>query len=218
MRGLIMLDLDDTLVDREAVLRAWADEVATAAGQTHLADWLVAYDRQDGKLRQRESFLSGVAARLGWDTPLDDLLASWPSVFGSRYRLERAVSEALAHAHTAGFRLAVVSNGETRTQRAKVDAMSLEDLVDGCVISGEIGIRKPDRRIFEIAAQRAGADFTGEVWVVGDDPVADIGGAARIGAHGLWVNRNGRDWPPQLPRPHATFSEPVAAIEHILSG
>ncbi|WP_155852627.1 HAD family hydrolase [Arthrobacter sp. H14] len=218
MRGLILLDLDETLVDREAVLRVWADEVATAAGEPSIAEWLIAHDRQDGKVRQRESFLSGVAGRLGWDTPVEDLLANWPNMFGSRYRLEPAVSEALTHARTLGFRLCVVSNGDAQRQRAKVEAMNLENLVHACVISGEIGVRKPSRRIFEIAAQRAGADLTGDVWVIGDDPVADIGGAAQIGAHGLWVNRNGRDWPSELPPPHATFSQPVAAMEHITAG
>lgn len=218
MHGLILLDLDETLVDRDAVLRAWADEIASAAGEPGIAEWLIAHDRQDGKVRQRDSFLSGVAARLGWDTPVEDLLANWPNMFGARYRLEPAVSEALTYARTLGFRLCVVSNGDTQRQRAKIEAMGLDALVHACVVSGEVGVRKPDRRIFEIAAQKAGSDLIDKVWVIGDDPVADIGGAAQIGAKSLWVNRSGREWPSELPPPHATFSHPIAALEYITAG
>ncbi|WP_051299641.1 HAD family hydrolase [Arthrobacter castelli] len=218
MRGLILLDLDGTLVDRDAVLRAWADEAATAAGEPDVAEWLIAHDRQDGKVRLRESFLSGVAARLGWDTPVEDLLADWPNMFGSRYRLEPAVSEALTDARMLGFRLCVVSNGDAQRQWAKIEAMNLESLVHACVVSGEIGVRKPDRSIFEIAAQKAGCALIDKVWVIGDDPVADIGGAAQIGAKGFWVNRNGTDWPSELPPPHVTFSHPIAALEQITAG
>jgi HAD superfamily hydrolase (TIGR01549 family) len=71
--------------------------------------------------------------------------------------------DALRRARHSGFRIAVVSNGDARRQRAKINAMCLEDIVDGCVISGEVGVRKPDRRIFEIAAERAGADLDGRV-------------------------------------------------------
>jgi putative hydrolase of the HAD superfamily len=41
-------------------------------------------------------------------------------------------------------------------------------------------VRKPNRRIFEIAAESVGQPLDGS-WVVGDDPVLDIGGAAGAG-------------------------------------
>ena len=217
MRGLILIDLDETLVDRDAVLRAWAHEVASTHGQPESAEWLIGYDRHDGKVRDRESFLIGVAEALGWDSPVDELLANWPTMFGARYRLERSVADALTHARASGFRVAVVSNGDARRQRAKVEAMRLADLVDAVVISGEVGIRKPDRGIFEAAAQGAGADLEGETWILGDDPVADLGGARSIGARGVWVNRTGRVWPADLPPPDAEFLDPVAALMYVLS-
>lgn len=216
MSRLIVIDLDETLVDRDAVLQQWALEITRAEGRPDLAQWLIAYDRHEGRVRDRASFLSGVAAKFGWDAPVEQLLTEWPTTFGSRYRLDDTAVDALRRARHSGFRIAVVSNGDARRQRAKIDAMCLDDLVDGCVVSGEVGIRKPDRRIFEIAAERAGADLDGPVWVIGDDPVADIGGGLQIGAETIWVNRGRQPWPAGVVKPHASFEDPVTAIEYVL--
>lgn len=214
MTGLILVDLDETLVDRDAVVRAWAHDAAK--GDPTEVAWLVAHDRVNGRVRDRESFLSGVAERLGWTTPVEELLMSWPSAFGRRYSLDPRVAAALARARTEGLRVAVVSNGDAARQRAKVEAMVLADLVDAVVISGELGVRKPDPRIFAAAARAAGTDLTGAMWVLGDDPVADLQGARSIGAAAVWVNRAGRPWPADLPRPDAEFDDPAVALDHVV--
>ncbi len=214
MQGLILVDLDETLVDRDAVVRAWVHDAAE--GDLTDVAWLVVHDRVNGRVRDRESFLSGVAERLGWLTPVEELLMSWPSAFGSRYRIDPSVAAALARARTGGFRVAVVSNGDAVRQRAKVEAMGLTDLVDAVVISGELGVRKPDPRIFAAAARAAGSDLSGATWVLGDDPVADLQGARSIGATAVWVNRAGRPWPADLPRPDAEFADPAVALDHVV--
>lgn len=216
MTGLLLIDLDETLVDRDAVLQEWALETARAEERPELADWLIAYDRVQGRVRDRPSFLAGVAAKFGWQKPVEQLLAEWPAMFGSRYQLDERVAAVLHRARRAGFRIAVVSNGNADRQQAKIEAMRLSELVDGCVVSGEIGVRKPDPRIFEVAAERAGAKLDGQVWVVGDDPVADIGGGHGINATTIWVHRSHTQWPVDLREPHARFDDPVRAIEHII--
>ncbi|WP_256838933.1 HAD family hydrolase [Ornithinimicrobium faecis] len=216
MTSLLLIDLDETLVDRDAVLQDWAWETARAEGRLELADWLIAYDRAEGRVRDRASFLAGVAATFGWQQPVEQLLAEWPAMFGARYQLDEMVAAALRRARQAGFRIAVVSNGDVGRQRAKIEAMRLSELVDGCVVSGEIGVRKPDPRIFEIAAERAGTNLDGQVWVIGDDPVADIGGGHGINARTIWVNRSHKHWPSGHLEPQAHFDDPVRAIEHVI--
>ncbi|MFI6811893.1 HAD family hydrolase [Nonomuraea sp. NPDC050328] len=49
--------------------------------------------------------------------------------------------------------------------------------------SGLEGVRKPDPRLFELAAQRCGGG-----WMVGDDLTADIQGAAAAGLRTIWVD------------------------------
>lgn len=46
--------------------------------------------------------------------------------------------------------------------------------------------------------------------------MADIGGGLQIGAESIWVNRGSKRWPPGLAGPHATFSDPVTAIDYVL--
>jgi putative hydrolase of the HAD superfamily len=84
------------------------------------------------------------------------------------------------------FRLGVVSNGSGATQRAKLRALALEPLFDPIVISEEVGVRKPDARIFGLAV--AGWKVPLEnVLFVGDDPVSDIEGAKAAGLRALRV-------------------------------
>jgi len=66
---------------------------------------------------------------------------------------DEAMVGAVRSARAAGVRTALVSNswGVHRYPRDMFD-----ELFDGLVISGEEGIRKPSRRMYELGAQRAG--------------------------------------------------------------
>jgi len=55
---------------------------------------------------------------------------------------------------------------------------------DATVFSDEVRCRKPDRKIFELAADRLGVDLANMVHV-GDDPEADIWGAKQAGMRAL---------------------------------
>jgi epoxide hydrolase-like predicted phosphatase len=63
--------------------------------------------------------------------------------------------EAVRAARRAGVATGLISNswGTTRYPRAL-----LAELFDGVVISGEVGVRKPARRIYELGAQAIGRD------------------------------------------------------------
>ncbi|GAA3226188.1 HAD family hydrolase [Nonomuraea helvata] len=63
------------------------------------------------------------------------------------------------------------------------------DRVDGWAISGAEGVRKPDVRLFEIAARRCGASLHSGGWVVGDDPGKDIAGGRDAGLRTIWIDR-----------------------------
>ncbi|MFE5940783.1 hypothetical protein ACFQ69_36195 [Streptomyces sp. NPDC056470] len=45
--------------------------------------------------------------------------------------------------------------------------------------SGDLEIRKPDQRLFELAAHRCGVSLADGGWMVGDNPTGDIGGVTR---------------------------------------
>src|ERR1700742_4409420 len=81
---------------------------------------------------------------------------------------------------TAGVPIALVSNAFGRDCYAGFD---LDALADAVVISSEVGIRKPSRKIYAIACERLGIDPHQAVMV--DDLQQNLDGAARLGIAGV---------------------------------
>jgi HAD superfamily hydrolase (TIGR01509 family) len=86
----------------------------------------------------------------------------------------------LAALREAQIATALVTNSSTRTQQAKLEAVGLESAFDVVVISGSIGVAKPDAAIFEAALGRLRLT-SAHVWHVGDSLSTDVAGAAAAG-------------------------------------
>jgi epoxide hydrolase-like predicted phosphatase len=89
---------------------------------------------------------------------------------------DEVMVEAVRRARGAGVRTALVSNswGVHRYPREMFD-----ELFDGIVISGEEGIRKPSRRMYELGAERAGVPAPECVYV--DDLPFNLTPARELG-------------------------------------
>lgn len=83
------------------------------------------------------------------------------------------------------YRLGLLSNGNSYPERC-----GLEGHFVFVVFSHEVQIRKPDRRIFEITALKAGCSMS-ELLHVGDSLENDVMGANEAGAVSVWLNRDG---------------------------
>lgn len=83
-----------------------------------------------------------------------------------------------------------MTNGPTSQQRLKIQIVGLERYVDAVVISETEGVKKPDPRIFQSAAERLKTVLDG-AWMIGDHPTADIEGARAIGLNTAWGSRGG---------------------------
>ena len=57
----------------------------------------------------------------------------------------------------------------------------------------DIGIAKPDARLFQEALQRGGVDASQAVHI-GDHPGDDIAGAQQAGLRAVWFNPTGKAW------------------------
>jgi putative hydrolase of the HAD superfamily len=86
---------------------------------------------------------------------------------------------------------ALVTNSSARAQRAKLATVGLESAFTAVVISGDVGIAKPDPRIFHIAGKRLALEPS-EVWHIGDSLATDVAGAHAAGIESVWLNRTGR--------------------------
>jgi putative hydrolase of the HAD superfamily len=186
---LLLIDLDNTLVDRTSAYKSWA---SSRFGESELS-WLVEADREGYEPRER--LAAAIAERYGEDAAA--VLAELAAGMVDHLVLDPAVSAALGEATAAGCVPVVVTNGPVAQQEAKLRRTGLDRLVAGWTISEAAGVRKPDRRIFELAAASVGLALTATGWMIGDNAELDIGGGAAAGLRTAWT-ANGRNWPDDL--------------------
>jgi phosphoserine phosphatase len=89
------------------------------------------------------------------------------------------------------YSLALITNGAPDLQREKLDGSGLAPYFDTIVVSGEVGIGKPDPQIFDLALDRLSTRSKDAV-MVGNSLRSDIGGAQGAGIKGIWLNRSGK--------------------------
>jgi len=106
------------------------------------------------------------------------------------WRLYDDVIDVLKHLKNQSFRLAVVSNWDSRLP-SLFDALGLAPFFESVVISSVVGYEKPHPRIFEIALEQTSLQ-PNEVLYVGDDPFLDYQAAKKAGLHALHLDRAGR--------------------------
>lgn len=200
---LLLLDLDNTVVDRVAAVASWAEAMSRrwADGHPEVTRWLIEAD-QDGMRHPQEVALA-LRTRFGLAGTVEQLAAEMAVEISRRSpALSPEVVDLLAGFRDRGWRIGVVTNGLADIQLATLTHVGLDRLVHGWAISGAEGVRKPDRALFDIAATRAGSSVDSAVgWMVGDNAHHDIGGGSAIGLRTVWLHR-GRDWPaPAAHRP-----------------
>lgn len=194
---LLLLDLDNTVADRAAAFEHWTEQLLARCvpdldgpARADARAFLAAEDR-DG-VRPRREFLAAVRERFELDAPIEALLADYRAATLAGFPpIRREAKAQLARLRVAGWKIALVTNGEAGVQEATVERVGVAPLLDGCVVSGAVGVRKPDPRIFELAAEHCGLPLDG-AWVLGDGD-ADVLGAANAGLHCIWLAR-GRAW------------------------
>lgn len=201
---LVAFDLDGTLVDQTAAARLWAQEFARGVGLTaeqaaHLAAALVAR-RPKGAV-----FAEVVAA---WSLPMsgEEVWAEYRARMPELVTCSEPDLAALRGLRQTGWTLGVVTNGMVDNQEGKIRRTGLADLVDGWVISEEIGVRKPDRAIFEALAARLGCPLEG--WMVGDSLDMDVAGGSSAGLNTVWITS---DVPNASSLIQATMTAPTVA-------
>lgn len=199
---LVMLDLDNTLADRSGAVAAWADEFCSDHGLGPEArSWIIEADN-DG-YSDRVTVFSSIRSRFDIDIPIEALVADYRRRVIELTRPTPGAVSCLTGLREAGHMLAIVSNGSSSQQHGKIDALGFRDLVDAVVISGDLGIKKPDRAMFDAAVEQTGAGSTSPsdpAWMVGDSPLHDIVGAKAVGARTAWLHR-GRTWDTTAERP-----------------
>lgn len=95
-----------------------------------------------------------------------------------------------------GYTIVMVADGLVRSFENTMSQNGLSHIFSARAISEEVGVSKPDKRMFETAFERAGLTYADKnrVVMVGNHIVKDVGGANRYGIRSIHLN-----WSPRHP-------------------
>ena len=227
----LIFDLDDTLLDWSGMSVAIArtagmvgrvrpDVDAARLEAANLAVWTAYWPEieSDWMLGLRESRAVQLEA---WRRALelcgidDPALTEYArEIFANEERsLHRLYDDAgrLLAAIGRRYPLAIITNGARDSQREKLRAVGIEAAFDVVVISAEVGIAKPDPRIFDLALGDLGVAAR-DAWFVGDSLRNDVGGAKAASLTAVWLNRTGAPRSAEDPTPDAE----IASLDEVL--
>ncbi len=188
MTPFAFFDLDNTLVDQTGALRTWAEQFVSDRGLDPAAvDYLAV---KSSTAQSWTEYAAGFKRHFRLQDSVEQLVHDVTDTYPRYFTLDAEVESGLRLLRAGGWKLAVLTNGATAMQSAKIDRVGLRDLVDGVFISESVGVPKPDRLIFERAAEHLGVQLgrrTG--WMVGDNLEADIAGGIGAGLRTVWLHR-----------------------------
>ena len=228
---VVLLDMGDTLVRLEASLNAAYHRAVEASGgrldADHLARSLAEVVRETDERNRHEGFMpdeetdrfqwrdfnSRLLQRLEvaehlWDAAHDEIELAF--VDPANFVLFPEVHDVLGDLRAAGYRLAICSNWSWHldTLCARLD---LDRYFEHLVISARVGYSKPHPGIFRYALDVLNARPE-EVVHIGDNPIADVGGALSAGIRPVLLDRTGRDAAVEVPHRIADLRELPALL------
>jgi HAD superfamily hydrolase (TIGR01509 family) len=161
---------------------------------------------------------AGVSPEDGQLEPLTDAfnepVRAWPKPFAE-------TDSVLRELRSLGMSLAIITNSPWDTPSealySDLDRYGLRGVFSAFVGSGEVPWRKPNPEFMWAAARQLGI-ASERCLVVGDNIMADIGGARAAGMRSAWVNREGAAVPPDAAQPDWTVKSLTEVLSIVRSG
>lgn len=204
--AVVIFDLDGTLMDHKAsvntALRAWlptlgalpSDDLVTAwfaAEERHFPAWLAGeIGWQEQRRRRLRDFLPLIGHPAATDAELDAIFADYVVSYEASWTRFDDILPALRDLAELGVPTAVLTNGSTIQQNAKIAAIGLTDTIGPVFTAEELGAAKPDERAFSRTCERLGV-HRGEALHVGDDHALDVVAARSAGLSAVHLDRYG---------------------------
>lgn len=143
-------------------------------------EWIESLSPEEFWVRYNHRLLEG----MGIEGDLDGLagqLSRQMAGLNQVLRCPDAVSPTLATLRERGYRSGLITNRvHVDRFRLLLEQIGLDSQFEVTLAAGEVGVRKPDPGIFQIALERAGAAADRSLYV-GDNYWADVVGAQRAG-------------------------------------
>jgi len=203
----VFFDADDTLYDyphaeRAALLACCGEFGINVAPETFIAVYRrhnhdVWQEFERGETDQatlRVERFRRLAAELELEElPFDQVSAFYLEVLAGQAQLLPGALD-LVRELAKNFPLALVTNGIAAVQNKRFAASPITPYFQAIVISEEVGVAKPDPRIFAPALEKIGVS-PGEVLYVGDSVTSDMAAARNAGMDFCWLNPHGAPVP-----------------------
>ena len=106
------------------------------------------------------------------------------------------VPEVLRRLRAGGLKTAILSNGEPEMLAAGARSAGIDGLLDAILSVEEVGIFKPEPRVYRLAVERLGV--AADAIAFQSSNAWDVHGAACFGLRPVWINRFGAP-PERLP-------------------
>ncbi len=168
---------------------------------------------------RREAWSRGLAQHGISDASLvEELATTFPHERRRQHTLFPDVETALTELRV-DRRLTIVTNGPPDLQREKIETTELAQYFEAVIVSGEVGIGKPDPRIFALALEKVAVP-PDQATMVGDSLSRDIEGAQAAGLKAVWLNRarNDREDDSVMPDAEITSLDQLAHVLKALAG
>lgn len=196
----VVFDLDHTLFDRYATLRKVLPEMYRRL-RDKIPENLSENDFIEGLIKGEKQHIY-----MGWDYTADKLIEQgifkagtkgsevWYCLFTHCWPIAAVkypfTEPTLIKLREMGLRLGVVTNGEHDSQMLKIKLLGLEKFIDEIVISGDVGVQKPNVKPFEVMSKKLEIAPQNLLYV-GDNPLNDVEGSRNAGYIPVWVKTIG---------------------------
>ena len=229
----VLFDLDGTLCDsdtawsiaQEETFQLLREQYPDVSEETVTNAWKTVHQRLfqqlgAGKLSMadvRDARFQCLFEELG--LPAGKVMEELNDFFCSRYLTSlRFYEDVTVLEKLTGYHVGIITNGahdeHTDSQLSKVRHLGLSERIQSLTISGEIGVRKPNLKIFEVACERADV-LPKEAMYVGDTIQNDIVGANRAGMTSIFINRKSEELIPQIAEEQPDYT--ISNLHEVLS-
>ncbi|MHA1230467.1 MAG: TIGR02253 family HAD-type hydrolase [Candidatus Helarchaeota archaeon] len=98
--------------------------------------------------------------------------------------------EKIKHEYTS-IKISILTDGLPDKQYEKILRLGLHEYLNDIIISDEVGVRKPNVKLYKLALERLGMSPE-EVIYVGDHYETDIIPPLKLGIHAVYIHRGGK--------------------------
>ncbi len=192
----IIFDLDNTLIDRqkafkEMLLRKFHLLFDDETLISNMIDDIMKWD-DNGTVERIVVFKRWAQKYDVTCISPQELDKQWSDESGSVVFLYDDVKDTLSKLKNK-YKLAILTNGNTTSQRRKLDTIDIYDLLDYTLVSSEVNMKKPDIRLFEYIANKLNLK-PNECIYVGDNYNIDVLGSRNAGMTPIFISRNNESY------------------------